>query len=331
MALLEVKDLSISFRTFSGLARVVEGMWFEMKEGESLSIVGESGSGKTTVLRAILGLLPPNAVPSGSILFEGRDILSMDDEERTRIRGAKITYIPQEPLVALNPFFTIKEHFVDRLLFGSKPKIGLREYMEYRKRADDVAEQALKYMRLARVPDPETVLDYYPMQLSGGMLQRVLIALALASEPKLLLADEPTTALDVITQLEILELLRRLQEDLHLSIIYVTHDLGVAKAVSDRVIVMYGGHVVEEGSTGEVLLDPKHPYTRGLVDAIPKLVGGEPRGIEGGLPDYLNPPPGCRFHPRCPKAMNICREKRPPGFKVDGRTVYCWLYGDKHG
>ncbi len=330
MVLLKVEDLSVSFRTFSGLARVVENVEFELGEGESLSIVGESGSGKTTVLRAILGLLPPNAVPRGSILFEGRDILTMSEDEKTRIRGSMITYIPQEPLVALNPFFTIREHFVDRLLFGSKPKIGFREYLEYRKKADEVVEQALKYMRLTRVPDPETVLDYYPMQLSGGMLQRVLIALALVSEPKLLLADEPTTALDVITQLEILELLRKLQEDLGLSIIYVTHDLGVAKAVSDRVIVMYGGHMVEMGGTEDVLLNPMHPYTQGLVEAIPKLVGGEPKGIEGSLPDYLDPPPGCRFHPRCPKAMDICREKRPPGFRVNDRIVYCWLYGDRH-
>ncbi|MDK2383584.1 MAG: ABC transporter ATP-binding protein, partial [Candidatus Korarchaeota archaeon] len=255
--------------------------------------------------------------------------LNTGEEERAVIRGTKITYIPQEPLVALNPFFTIREHFVDRMLFSSKSRLGLREYLELRKQSEEVVGKALKYMRLARVPDPERVLDYYPMQLSGGMLQRVLIALALASDPRLLLADEPTTALDVITQLEILELLRRLQKELHLSIIYVTHDLGVAKTVSDRVIVMYGGHMVEAGLTGEVLLSPMHPYTRGLVEAIPKLVGGEPRGIEGGLPDYLDPPRGCRFHPRCPVAREICRKKRPPGFKVDGRLVYCWLYGDE--
>ncbi|MCD6114504.1 MAG: ABC transporter ATP-binding protein [Thermoprotei archaeon] len=329
MTLLEVKNLTVYFKTFIGISKVVEDVNFTLEKGESLALVGESGSGKTTVLKTILGVLPPNAIVKGELLFKNTNLLSMGNDELSKIRGMEITYIPQEPLSALNPFYTIEEHFLDRLILSGKPKAGILSYIKLRRKVpSELKKTMLEYLEKVKIPDPERVLKSYPMQLSGGMLQRILIALAIVSNPSILLADEPTTALDVVTQKEILELLKELQKDLGLSIIYVTHDLGVARAIADKVIVMYAGHMVEEGITSEVLAKPLHPYTKGLVDSIPKLVGGGLHGIEGGLIDYYNPPSGCRFHPRCPKAMSICRETRPKPFIVNGRKVYCWLYGE---
>ncbi len=325
--LLRAENINISFRTPLGIARVVENMSFKLDRGESLAIVGESGSGKTSVLKTILGVLPPNALVSGKLLFEGRNILG-NKKELIKLRGTKIAYIPQEPMVAFNPFYSIKEHFIDRLMLTGKEKMGLLKYYNMRRKAPkDLVDRILEILTKVKVPDPKRVLESYPIQLSGGMLQRVLIGLAVATNPSLLLADEPTTALDVVTQKEILDLLKSLQESLKLSIIYVTHDLGVAKMISDKTIVMYAGHVVEKGATDEVLTEPLHPYTKGLVDAIPKLVGGELKGMEGELVDYINPPSGCRFHPRCPHATEKCKREKPPEINMgNGRVVSCWLY-----
>ncbi len=329
MSLLEARNLKIYFKTFVGLSRVVEDVNFKLERGENLALVGESGSGKTTVLKTILGVLPPNAIVEGQLLFRGEDLLRKSQEVLSKLRGTELTYIPQEPLAALNPFYTIEEHFKDRLLLSGKPEIGVTSYLfkMRRKITEEHREIMLKYLEKVKIPDPDRVLKSYPIQLSGGMLQRVLIALAIVSNPSILLADEPTTALDVITQKEILELLRGLQRDMSMSIIYVTHDLGVARSIADKIIVMYAGHVVEEGSADKVLHDPLHPYTKGLVDSIPKLIGGELKGIEGGLINYVNPPRGCRFHPRCPYAKGICRERRPPPTLFGNRKVFCWLYG----
>lgn len=330
MRILEVKDLTVYFRTFAGLSKVVENISFTLEKGESLALVGESGSGKTTVLKTILGVLPSNAVVKGKLLFRGINLLETCNEELSKIRGTEITYIPQEPLAALNPLYTIEEHFLDRLILSGKSKTGILSYIRLRRKTSPKLKNImLEYLEKVKIPDPERVLKSYPMQLSGGMLQRILIALAIVSNPSILLADEPTTALDVVTQKEILELLKELQRDLGLSILYVTHDLGVARTIANKVIVMYAGHMVEEGKTSEVLANPLHPYTKGLVDSIPKLVGGTLHGIEGGLIDYINPPKGCRFHPRCPKARDICRRERPKPVEINGRKVYCWLYGEE--
>ena len=263
-------------------------------------------------------------------MFRGINLLETGNEELSKIRGTEITYIPQEPLAALNPLYTVEEHFLDRLILSGKSKTGILSYIRLRRKTSPKLKNImLEYLEKVKIPDPERVLKSYPMQLSGGMLQRILIALAIVSNPSILLADEPTTALDVVTQKEILELLKELQRDLGLSILYVTHDLGVARTIADKVIVMYAGHMVEEGKTSEVLANPLHPYTKGLVDSIPKLVGGTLHGIEGGLIDYINPPKGCRFHPRCPKARDICRRERPKPVEINGRKVYCWLYGEE--
>ncbi|OYT59443.1 MAG: peptide ABC transporter ATP-binding protein [Desulfurococcales archaeon ex4484_217_1] len=330
MSILEVKNLTVYFKTFAGLSKVVENISFTLGKGESLALVGESGSGKTTVLKTVLGVLPSNAMVKGKLLFRGINLLETGNEELSKIRGTEITYIPQEPLAALNPLYTIEDHFLDRLILSGKSKTGILSYIRLRRKISPKLKNImLKYLEKVKIPDPERVLKSYPMQLSGGMLQRILIALAIVSNPSILLADEPTTALDVVTQKEIIELLKELQRDLGLSILYVTHDLGVARTIADKVIVMYAGHMVEEGKTSKVLANPLHPYTKGLVDSIPKLVGGTLHGIEGGLIDYINPPKGCRFHPRCPKARDICRRERPKPVEINGRKVYCWLYGEE--
>lgn len=332
MPLLTVEDLKVYFKTLRGISRVVEDLNFTLEEGESISLVGESGSGKTTVLKAILHLLAPNAIVEGKIYFGGVDILNASPEVLSKIRGSKISYIPQEPLSALNPLFTIKEHFLDRLVLSGKSEIGLIEYFRVRRGLDEsLKDKILDFLERVKIADGERVLESYPLQLSGGMLQRVLIALAIATEPNILLADEPTTALDVMTQREILDLLKELQGKYKLSIVYVTHNLGVARNISDKVIIMYAGHTVEYGGTEEVLSDPLHPYSKGLIESIPKLVGGELKGIEGGLIDYYNPPLGCRFHPRCPYATEVCKSEKPKPVKIEGRIVYCWLYSSKEG
>ena len=327
MALLDVRNLYIGYKTFKGVLDVVDGISFSIERGESLALVGESGSGKTSIVKAILRSLPGNAIARGRILFEGLDLLSASKEEVSKIRGARIAYIPQEPLSALNQLFTIEEHFIDRLLLAGRERTSLLRYIRERRRAPrELRELMIKALEEARIGEPERVLSSYPFQLSGGMLQRVLIAMAVATRPSLLLADEPTTALDVITQKEILGLLKELQREMGMSILYVTHDLGVARMVADKILVLYAGQPAELGSSARVLGSPLHPYTSGLLRSIPKLSGEPMRPIEGGLPDYTNPPGGCRFHPRCPHAMDKCRALKPPGIAVDERLVHCWLY-----
>ena len=328
MPLLSVRDLHIGYKTFKGYLSVVEGVSFDLEKGESLALVGESGSGKTSIVKAILRALPGNAVVKGSIVFEGLDLLQASRETLLKLKGTKITYIPQEPLSALNQLFTIEEHFVDRLILSGKLDVGLLEYLRMRRRIPpSLREVMIKALEEARIGEPERVLASYPFQLSGGMIQRVLIAMAIATRPSLLLADEPTTALDVITQRDILQLLRDLQRGMGMSILYVTHDLGVARIVADRILVLYAGQQAELGPAEKVLDDPLHPYTEGLVRAIPKLSGEKMRPIPGSLPDYTQPPRGCRFHPRCPRAMEKCRREAPPPVEVGGRIVRCWLYG----
>jgi len=319
--LLEVQDLAIEFHLFEGRARVINGVDLVIGRGESVALVGETGCGKSITARAILGLLPPNArVTAGRIVFAGRTLLGLREEELRQIRGRRIAMIFQDPSTALNPVFTVGEQLLDVLRYrdGTAPARRLREAARAR---------CLEMLRLVRIPDPEGTLLRYPAELSGGMRQRVLIALALIQEPELVIADEPGTALDVSIQDQILQELRELVRTRGVSMLYITHNLGVARMVSDRIYVMYAGEIVEAAATRDLFARQLHPYSQGLLAAIPRLTGTIGEGIEGRIPDYVAPPPACRFEPRCPFRMPVCREVRPRLVQVaPGRRVACHLY-----
>ncbi|HEX5101407.1 MAG TPA: ABC transporter ATP-binding protein [Polyangiaceae bacterium] len=301
--LLRIENLTVHFRTSHGLVHAVDGTSYEVRRGETLAVVGESGCGKSVTAMAVLGLLPmpPAEIPSGAILFEGEDLLRASSERLQALRGNQISMIFQEPMTSLNPVFTIG----DQLTEGLALHRGLGR--------DEARAEAVQLLELVRIPAPEARLDEYPHQLSGGMRQRVMIAMALACRPRLLIADEPTTALDVTVQAQILELLRELQRELGMSIVLITHDLGVVAETAERVVVMYAGGVVEEAKVGSLFARPRHPYTAGLFLSLPSLEreGGALRPIEGSVPDAVSPPSGCRFHPRCPFAMPVCKERVP--------------------
>ncbi len=319
--LLSVSDLRVYFDTDAGPVRAVDGISFEIRSGETLALVGESGCGKSVSAMAILRLIatPPGRFASGSIHFHGEDLLRVDDARIRAVRGAEIAMIFQEPMTSLNPVYTIGDQIVEA--------IELHQGLE--------REEAREHARLALarvgIPLPERRLDEYPHQMSGGMRQRAMIAMALACNPKLLIADEPTTALDVTIQAQILDLLRDLRRDYGMSILLITHDLGVVAEMAHRVVVMYAGKIAETAPVGALFERPRHPYTAGLFHSIPKLHKREDRlrPIEGVVPDALSMPPGCRFHPRCPFAMDICRREepqlKPPGGEGVDRLAACWL------
>jgi oligopeptide/dipeptide ABC transporter ATP-binding protein len=301
--LLRIENLSVRFRTSNGVVRAVDGASYEVRRGETLAVVGESGCGKSVTAMAVLGLLPkpPAEVVSGRIEFEGEDLLHASPERLREIRGDRISMIFQEPMTSLNPVFTVG----DQITEGLRLHRGLSH--------EEARREALHLLELVRIPAPEQRLDEYPHQLSGGMRQRVMIAIALACRPRLLIADEPTTALDVTVQAQILELLRELQRELGMSIVLITHDLGVVAETAERVVVMYAGTVVERATALSLFDKPRHPYTAGLFLSLPSLgaESGTLRPIEGSVPDAMNLPDGCRFHPRCPFAMPVCRERDP--------------------
>jgi peptide/nickel transport system ATP-binding protein/oligopeptide transport system ATP-binding protein len=321
--LLQVENLRTYFRTDAGVARAVDGVSFEVSPGETLGIVGESGSGKSVTSLSIMRLIPqpPGEIqPGSSILFRGEggvEELATAPEERMRnIRGNDIAMIFQEPMSSLNPVFRVGDQIMESLRLHQGLSRG------------EARERAIQMLRLVGIPIPEQRVDEYPHQLSGGMRQRVMIAIALACDPKLLIADEPTTALDVTIQAQILELLNRLQEELSMSIILITHDLGVVAETCDRVVVMYAGQVFEEGAVGEVFHDPQNPYTEGLLRSIPKLGSKTERlaVIPGVVPSPTAWPRGCRFRARCPYGWELCEEKEPPVFELaPGRRSKCWL------
>jgi len=295
--LLRVEDLRVEFRLSSGRVVAVDGASFEVGRGEALGLVGESGSGKTMALRALVGLLPRTArVTAGSIEYEGVDLLRASEDARRRLRGRSIAMIFQEPMTALNPVMRVGQQIaeVPRVVLG----VG-------RRRAD---ERALELMRLVGIPDPVRRAQAYPHELSGGMRQRVMIAIALAADPQLVLCDEPTTALDVTIQDQILQLLRALREEFGLSVVFVSHDLAVIAQTCRRIAVMYAGQVVETGSVEEVFREPRHPYTLGLLRSVPdfELVRERLSAIPGTPPDPAAPPSGCRFHPRCAFSRHDC-------------------------
>ncbi|MEP3245419.1 MAG: ABC transporter ATP-binding protein [Sneathiella sp.] len=322
-ALLSINDYRLNFNTFDGVYHALDGVNLAVRKGESLGIVGETGCGKSVTVRNILGLLPspPAEVISGEILYGGEDLLKASPSRIQSLRGTEIAMIFQDPMTYLNPVFSIGSQMVD-VIFAHQRSLPRPQ----RKNRRQAREHAIHMLEKVRLPNPEKQIDRYPHELSGGMRQRVLIAMALSGTPKLLIADEPTTALDVTIQAQILDLIAELIEDLGLSVILITHDLGVVAKICDTVAVMYAGQVIEYGSVDDVFRTPGHPYTEGLLKAIPHP-GKPPEdlyGIPGFLPDLLSPPPGCRFYDRCPKATGICETPPPVMSNQSGtRTVLC--------
>ena len=302
MALLEVKDLHTSFRTDDGIVRAVEGVSFSIEKGQTLGIVGESGSGKSVTCLTIMGLNPSrNTISSGQALWKGKDLLSTRPRELRDIRGNEISMIFQDPMTSLNPVHSIGKQLVEAVQL-------------HRDVSSRVARaRALELLKAVGIPKAETRIDDYPHQFSGGMRQRVMIAMALINDPDLLIADEPTTALDVTTQAQILNLMKRLQEEFGSAILIITHDLGVVAETADDVLVMYAAKVAEQASVDDLFNRPQHPYTWGLMGSLPRLEADTERltQIPGQPPSLLRPPAGCRFHPRCPHVMEVCKTTVP--------------------
>lgn len=315
--LLEVKGLKTSFYTHLGEVQAVRGINFSVNKGESLGIVGESGSGKSVASMSIMDLLQsPGKIKDGEIIFKGEDLIKKKEKDMLNIRGNEIAMIFQDPMTCLNPVFTIGNQIIEVL--QKHKKMSSREAWN----------KAIDMLRLVGIPSPERRVKAYPHEFSGGMRQRAMIAIALSCEPDLLIADEPTTALDVTIQAQIIELMKELNEKVSTSIILITHDLGVVADVCSNIIVMYGGLVMEEGTAKEIFYNPRHPYTIGLLKAIPKISYGERKRlipINGSPPDLLNPPKGCPFKARCNYAMRICGEKLPENYKVnEEHKAMCW-------
>lgn len=319
--LLRVRGLRVAFRTFDGDAEVLQGVDLDVPRGSRVGLVGESGCGKSVTLRAIMGILPtpPARVVAGSIRYDGRELLTLPQRQRDALKGTELSMIFQDPMTSLNPVFRIGYQMRDIVTWSDRRRGRDRSKRERK-------EHVLEVLEMVRLPDPERIYDAYPIQLSGGMKQRVLIGMSLLNEPRLLIADEPGTALDVTTQDEILTLLDELVRDEGLSLLMITHNLGVVRQMTDHVNVMYAGSVVERGPTRKIFAEPNHPYTKALMACVPKLDGNAVyEGIDGTLPDYTDPPSGCRFRPRCKHAMEICSD-RPPAFGVGpDHTSACWL------
>ena len=304
-SLLTVQDLRTHFFTGEGVVRAVDGVTLSVRPGETLGLVGESGCGKTVTALSILRLVPdpPGRIVGGTICFDGRDLLRLPEEEMRSIRGCAISMIFQEPMTSLNPVFTVGEQVAE----------GIRHHEKVSRR--EAWDRAVEVLRRVKIPDPARRAYEYPHQLSGGLRQRVMIAMALALGPRLLIADEPTTALDVTIQAQIIELLMGLQEEMQMAVILITHDLGVIAETADRVVVMYAGRVVEEASAEQLFETPLHPYTQGLLESLPKLEAGKRHrrltAIPGLIPNLLDLPTGCKFAPRCPKVVGDCWPTEP--------------------
>lgn len=327
--LLQLRNLHVNFRTENGLAEVINGVDFSIDQGQTVALVGETGCGKSVTAKAVLGLLPDNAdIPTGEIVFKGEDLLTVPPDKRHARRGKEMSIIMQDPMTSLNPVYTVGEQMVDVLKWQGKRRVRIGDYLSRKlSNQSNLKRQAIEMLEEVQISAPERVYGSYPVELSGGMRQRVLIAIALLLEPDLLIADEPGTALDVTTEAKILELLDRLTADEDTGVIYITHDLGVAKKISERIHVMYAGEIVEEAPTQELFEDPQHPYTRALLESIPQLAESMGSGIGGELPDYTDPPDACRFKGRCPHAEPVCGETYPFG-RVTGpdHVVACHLH-----
>nr|WP_040378783.1 ABC transporter ATP-binding protein [Dethiobacter alkaliphilus] len=322
--LLEVKDLQTSFFTEEGIVRAVDGVSFNVKPGEIVGVVGESGCGKSVVSQSIMRLVayPPGKIVGGEILYRGQDLLKKSNKEMRKIRGNEIALIFQEPMTSFTPVYTI----------GNQIGEAIRLHQNVSKQ--EAQKRAAEMLKLVGIPRAEEILKEYPHRLSGGMRQRAMIAMALSCNPNLLIADEPTTALDVTIQAQILELMKDLQQKINTAIIFITHDLGVIAEMAQHVLVMYAGKVVEDAGIESLFDEPLHPYTAGLINSKPKL--NEEREqldfIPGAVPNPVEMPEGCAFNPRCPKAMDICREQMPAMIEAKpGHQVRCWLYCDERG
>ena len=318
---LEVRDLRTYFHTEEGVARAVDGVSFAVGRGQTLGLVGESGCGKSVSAFSIMRLVPdpPGRIEDGQILLRGRDLLALDEEEMRRVRGDDIAMIFQEPMTSLNPVLTCGFQIAEAVVLHQQVP------------TQEARARAIEMLQLVGIPAPEQRIDEYPHQLSGGMRQRVMIAMALSCNPDVLIADEPTTALDVTIQAQILALLESLQESLQMAIVMITHDLGVIAETADQVAVMYAGQIVEYAETQALFTRPQHPYTRGLLRSIPRLDAEQERLdiIPGVVPDARIFPPGCRFAPRCPLADDHCRTEAPPLEEVEaGHWASCWKAGD---
>lgn len=315
--ILDVKDLHVTFTTYGGTVQAVRGVDFHLNKGETLAIVGESGCGKSVTSNAVMKLIPspPGKITSGRILFKGQDITKLHEKKMRAIRGVNISMIFQDPMTALNPTLTI----------GTQLMEGVKQHLRISDK--EARERALEMMHLVGIPNPEERLKQYPHQFSGGMRQRIVIAIALICEPELLIADEPTTALDVTIQAQILDLFEKIQEVTGVSIILITHDLGVVAKIADRIAVMYAGKIIETGTKREIFYNPQHPYTKGLLHSVPRLdTKGKLKPIEGTPPDLFSPPKGCPFTARCPMAMEVCNKVYPGSTTLsDSHSVDCWL------
>ena len=318
MPLLQVEDLSTFFHTEENKVKSLRNIDLTIHKGETLALVGESGCGKSVTALSVMGLIPtpPGKFESGRILFRGQDLLKTPESEMQNIRGNEISMIFQEPMTSLNPIFTIGDQIMEAIrLHQNKTKFQTREL-------------ALKVLRQVAIPSPENRIDQYPHELSGGMKQRVMIAMAIASQPSLLIADEPTTALDTTIQAQILDLLDQLRQEIEMSILLITHNLGIVAQYADRVAVMYAGKIVELASVEELFASPLHPYTRGLLNSLPKD-GSKLKTIPGAVPHPAYLPKGCAFHPRCAEKEDKCTKMTPPLKPIDSKSLHqtaCWLY-----
>lgn len=317
--LLVVEDLHTRFELERGVVQAVSGSNFTVDRGQTLGIVGESGSGKSVTVRSILRLIrPPGRIAAGRVLLDGVDLLALGEREMTAVRGRRISMVFQEPSAALNPVLTVGEQIAEVLI--AHLKLGKRQ----------ARERAVAHLRAVGIPAPERRYGDYPHRLSGGMQQRCMIAIALACDPQLLIADEPTTSLDVTIQAQILTLLASLVREKDAGLIFITHDIGVIAQIAERIMVMYAGKIAELGTTAQVIDDPRHPYTVELLKSLPSLSterGVRLEEIAGDVPDLADPPSGCRFHPRCPRAFGPCASREPPLADIGGgRRAACWLH-----
>jgi oligopeptide transport system ATP-binding protein len=319
MALLEVKDLKVQYDTRQGVVKAVDGVTFWVDEGETLGVVGESGCGKSQTSLAIMRLIrPPGKIPSGEVLYDGRDLTQLSEQEMQSVRGDQIAMIFQDPMTSLNPVLKISTQITESLIHHK----GMSK--------DQARARALELLDAVRIPAAKQRLDDYPHQFSGGMRQRVMIAIALACNPRVLICDEPTTALDVTIQAQILELIADLQKDFGTAVIMITHDMGVVAEIADRICVMYAGRIIEHAETDKLFVDAQHPYTEALLGSLPTLEdevgGGRLESIPGLPPDLVNPPSGCRFNPRCKYRTQICVDRFPPLLSHDDtdHVAACW-------
>lgn len=316
--ILEVKNVKTSFFTHLGEVQAVRGASFTMKKGDILGIVGESGSGKSVTALSVMRLIEePGKIKEGQIIFDGNDITNLNERQMSDIRGNEIAMIFQDPMTSLNPVYSIRNQMVE----------VIRRHQNISNK--DAIKKAINMLHLVGIPEPEQRIKAYPHQFSGGMRQRAMIATALSCSPKLLIADEPTTALDVTIQAQILDIMRNIKSQLNTSIILITHDLGVIAEICTNIIVMYGGMIMEKGSVDDIFYDPQNPYTVGLHKSVPKMNASHKDRlipIDGSPPDLLSPPAGCPFSTRCPNVMEICLEKMPPMFNLnDNHSSACWL------